>query len=678
MSKGGCDVLKFAGDAIIAVWPPSEDVDTLARRAVQAALDVQLHLHEVTLAQGAFFRVKIGLGAGRVAIAHVGGLSDGVVDSRLEYVPTGAPLAQAFAAEHCAEPGDVIASPELWERVRRHCKGTPLPGDSGQVRVTRVCADSLLRLRGDRLRLDDLTALRADALRRKLWRYVPASVAPFLRAEEESWGQEMRQVTVLFANFAFNAGAIAEERRPQRLGALHRVYRAVQRAVFAHEGTINKFLVDDKGSTLVAGFGMPPLAHENDAARATLAALAACANLRRLGISASIGVASGLVFCGVAGHRGGRREFTMLGDAVNLAARLMSHAVALGGGGVITDAATAYAASGPLVFRSLGEVSVKGKAAPVGVHAPIPKHAVLEDRALAAELRGGGASSDAEGGRRRRRGTSLEPALPPPISSSRASKGSGGGGMRSLALSTRHLGTLGPSRQPSTGLPSQWAVSDDGEGMAGSGDSGMTSTDDSGLARVFAIQLAAQEARFRSEAAPLGPGLRDAPVLASPSPRHAARRRTTAGGAHSGGAEGGNRRRRRSQLAQAMGGGDRACRAGPDSPLLPLCRRGRAQALRTALAPDPPGPALHRRRRVSALGIRRRCLGSRRRFVGRVAGNSGEGWSPGARAAAVLRDPTPASAPRPRAACELAEQCQRHDHAAVSGRGRHNVSTCPR
>lgn len=552
-------MLKFAGDAIIAIWPASEDVATLARRAVQAALDVQLHLHEVTLAQGAYFRVKIGLGVGRVAIAHVGGLSDGVVDSRLEYVPTGAPLAQAFAAEHCAEPGDVIASPEVWATVQAHCEGDTVAGSEGHVRVTRVLPASLLRLRGDRLRLDELTEVRADALRRKLWRYVPASVAPFLRAEEESWGQEMRQVTVLFANFAFNAGEIAEEgdHQPRRLAALHRVYRAVQRAVFAHEGTINKFLVDDKGSTLVAGFGMPPLAHENDAARAALAALAACANLRRLSIPASIGVASGLVFCGVAGHRGGRREFTMLGDAVNLAARLMSHAVALGGGGVITDAATAYAASGPLVFRSLGEVTVKGKAAPVSVYAPIPKHAVLEDKALAAELKhinsdgsGGGDAPGAE----RRRGTSMDPAVPPRALSRSLGKDSGGSGsMRSLALSTRRLDALGPARQVAGGTASQWTVAESGDGSCGA-DSRTSNGDDSGLARVFAIQLAAQESGFNAGlTSPLRGLGDDAPAL-GPSPLRPKTRRRTIAGATRGGAQGGGHRRRRSQLAQTMGG----------------------------------------------------------------------------------------------------------------------------
>lgn len=47
----------------------------------------------------------------------------------------------------------------------------------------------------------------------------------------------------------------------------HNVLVAVQDAVYKYEGSINKFLMDDKGSTLIAVFGLPPLAHTNDVRR---------------------------------------------------------------------------------------------------------------------------------------------------------------------------------------------------------------------------------------------------------------------------------------------------------------------------------------------------------------------------------------------------------------------------
>jgi class 3 adenylate cyclase len=109
MSSQGGDVFKFAGDAVLVLWPPGtdEDLTTLTRRAAQCGLEIQRGLHEATLAPGITLSIKIGVGVGEVAILHVGG-----VFGRMEYVATGAPLVQAFKAEHQAQPRDVIVSPE--------------------------------------------------------------------------------------------------------------------------------------------------------------------------------------------------------------------------------------------------------------------------------------------------------------------------------------------------------------------------------------------------------------------------------------------------------------------------------------------------------------------------------------------------------------------------------------
>lgn len=48
---------------------------------------------------------------------------------------------------------------------------------------------------------------------------------------------------------------------------------AVQESVYQYEGSINKFLMDDKGSTLVAVYGLPPVGHADDPTRGVLAAL---------------------------------------------------------------------------------------------------------------------------------------------------------------------------------------------------------------------------------------------------------------------------------------------------------------------------------------------------------------------------------------------------------------------
>ena len=121
--------------------------------------------------------------------------------------------------------------------------------------------------------------------------------------------------------------------------------QALQTALYRYEGSINKLNVDDKGVTLVAALGLPPLTHEDDAARGVQAALAMQAKLRELGLRCSIGITSGRAFCGEVGNAP-RREYTMIGEVVNLAARLMQAAP----DDILCDAATYQAAQARLDF----------------------------------------------------------------------------------------------------------------------------------------------------------------------------------------------------------------------------------------------------------------------------------------------------------------------------------------
>jgi class 3 adenylate cyclase len=59
------------------------------------------------------------------------------------------------------------------------------------------------------------------------------------------------------------------------------------------------------------------------------------ARLWDLGLLASVGITTGVVFCGVVGSAT-RKEYTVLGDTVNLSARLMQYAF-INGGGVVCD-----------------------------------------------------------------------------------------------------------------------------------------------------------------------------------------------------------------------------------------------------------------------------------------------------------------------------------------------------
>lgn len=104
------------------------------------------------------------------------------------------------------------------------------------------------------------------------------------------------------------------------------------------------------------------------------------------GLNGSVGVTSGMVFCGLLGSSGTRREFSVLGDTVNLSARLMQAAGSSSehgnfylyclllskGVGILCDRATRLSCKNErrFIFGALPELKVKGKAEPVSVYCP--------------------------------------------------------------------------------------------------------------------------------------------------------------------------------------------------------------------------------------------------------------------------------------------------------------------
>lgn len=95
---------------------------------------------------------------------------------------------------------------------------------------------------------------------------------------------------------------------------------SIQHSVYSNGGAVNKFLFDDKGISVLAVFGLLPLAHPNDSLRGVLGAKSICMRLTKLNVTANCGVTTGYAFCGVTGGNT-RREFSVLGDVVNISAR---------------------------------------------------------------------------------------------------------------------------------------------------------------------------------------------------------------------------------------------------------------------------------------------------------------------------------------------------------------------
>src|SRR5688500_5442252 len=103
IAEHGGDVVKFAGDALLAVWPsrgPDENLRTVTLRAAQCSLVAQKELRNYEAAAGVRLSMRMAIGVGKADTMYIGGAF-----GRWELLIAGEPLLQVSLAERQAQPG---------------------------------------------------------------------------------------------------------------------------------------------------------------------------------------------------------------------------------------------------------------------------------------------------------------------------------------------------------------------------------------------------------------------------------------------------------------------------------------------------------------------------------------------------------------------------------------------
>src|SRR5215471_17436 len=194
--------------------------------------------------------------------------------------------------------------------------------------------------------------------------YTPKHLAEKILTSRSALEGERKQVTVLFCDLV-NSTPIAERIGPEAMHTLlNRFFEVALHEVHRYEGTINQFL----GDGFMALFGAP-IAHEDHARRAVLAALALQRSLQEAHLGEPYGEAcqfrmglnSGLVVVGSIGDNL-RMDYSAIGDTTNLAARLQQHAEP---GTILISESTTRLVQGSVRLEALAPVEVKGKTEPV-------------------------------------------------------------------------------------------------------------------------------------------------------------------------------------------------------------------------------------------------------------------------------------------------------------------------
>ncbi|XP_074661549.1 adenylate cyclase type 10-like [Tubulanus polymorphus] len=379
------DVLKYAGDAILAVWPVKNDkqLANTVMQVLRCAIIIQDRYGEWNTDIGVKLKVKLGISAGKICLTYLGN------NDFRHYVTTGRAIRDVNLAEKFCESGYVVLSPASWAYCDSNIVSHIVLADGRHVRALGLKKDvrpnyvmlrtvnfetatqqfniqssrelELMFLRrnpgrkslivgrsqslefhlqetvsssvlasADNIILEDpeVRVRNAVFLRggsdsdEKMGLYITKPVLNKLRADQPlEYLSEMRQVSIVFMNLVLEPMKKEDQSR-----ILQETFQLIYSQVNPLNGCLNKVFLFDKGLTFLVIFGFPGYKHENESAHALESAmklLDACTNVIGIELT-SIGVTTGLTFCGVVGHPH-RQEYTVIGRKVNMAARLMMH-----------------------------------------------------------------------------------------------------------------------------------------------------------------------------------------------------------------------------------------------------------------------------------------------------------------------------------------------------------------
>jgi adenylate cyclase len=212
---------------------------------------------------------------------------------------------------------------------------------------------------------------RETIVRSNFERYFAPNVAADIAQQDAAirLGGERRPVTVLFSDIR-GFTAIAEAMPPDAIAQmLSEYFTEMVEVIFEHGGTLDKFI----GDAIMALWGAP-IAHEDDPDRALRAAVAMQRSIDELNrrwvaagrpeIGVGIGINYGEAFAGnIGSHR--RLEYTVIGDAVNVAHRLCAEA---GAGEILVSEQLLRVVKNSVDVDFLPELALKGKAQVVQVY----------------------------------------------------------------------------------------------------------------------------------------------------------------------------------------------------------------------------------------------------------------------------------------------------------------------
>ncbi len=394
ISKSGGDLVEFTGDALLVVFPKNEKKDDTLR-AVRAGLRMQRAMKEFAEIQTPTgivnLQMRIGIHTGRFLTAEIG------TPRRMEHVLLGKDVQQAKLTEGKGRNERVNLSKKAYTNIAEQFRFEENTEDYylviddfteeslGEYEITpmgRRMASGVLLDRDKSAVLKEIIELLNSI--EPMASYIPAPVLSLLveSAGDRKIPPDFPSPTIMFVNF-IGLPESADRALPGEETKLaisySKAFSLINAAVESRGGVLKKVTYHLSGSDIVIYFGVPN-AHTNDEMRAASAAVAIrdiIMNFKsptiggiQTEIYCQIGINSGPAFVAEVGDPRGRREFNVLGDTVNTTARLMARAQK---NQIVISDQVQKAIELKYECQSLGDVSLKGKAAPMAIYDLIKK-----------------------------------------------------------------------------------------------------------------------------------------------------------------------------------------------------------------------------------------------------------------------------------------------------------------
>ena len=331
----GGEVMKFGGDSMLCFVPGSDAV----RRGIAAALQMRGSMARFKNLRAPGRRItlqaKVGIAAGDVLVA---GLGD--PETRCDFLFAGDPVDLAAQAERIAASGEIVcaADPKHLSTFEvEHCSAQFYRVTGGSFSAAPAASLSSTTGEVERIRC-----------------YLIPDVYEVIASGYEQHLGALQNVVPAFLKF----DGFSYSRKSFDLVRFDAFFREVVSCAAQCDGTLNGVATGDKGSNFYFLFGAPAQTEEKE----RLACEWALEVRDRLGrnfpeMAISIGMAGGRVFSGIVGGAD-RFDYSVVGDAVNLAARLASLAHT---GEIWVDQQIRERAGNAFIFGAAETRRVKGK-----------------------------------------------------------------------------------------------------------------------------------------------------------------------------------------------------------------------------------------------------------------------------------------------------------------------------